>query len=124
MTEKELNAEKERMIKNGCSKWKGTAIEKQKCWELGCIDMINSLLAYYYRASYFSAETIMRKDEDRPYPYLADYVKVLGRKRVVELIQEQLNDIKAVKLNVYTDAESTIYNSIVWQKTCSKRSKQ
>lgn len=121
MTEKELNAEKERMIKNGCSKWKGTAIEKQKCWELGCIDMINSLLAYYYRASYFSAETIMRKEEDRPYSYLADYVKALGRKRVVELIQRQLNDIKAVETNVCTDGEGTTYNSIVWRKLRDKK---
>lgn len=104
MTEKELNITQDGMRRRGCSKYHGTALEKQKCWELGCIDMINSILAYSYRDDpFFSAETIMRKDEDLPYPYLAEYVKALGRYRVVELIQEQLNDIKGVECNAFTD---------------------
>lgn len=82
--------------------------------ELSCVDMINSILAYDWYG--FSAEEVMQIQEKSRYSYLADYVDVLGRDRVVELIQGQINDIDHILRNVYRDSEGLSYNSIVWKE--------
>ena len=82
--------------------------------ELDCIGMINSILAYQGRGM-TDGEEVMQSEEHRYHNYLADYVKLLGRDRVVELIQAQINDIKFVARNVYTDSEGCTYNSIIWR---------
>lgn len=82
--------------------------------ELSCISMINSILAYNWFGE--SAEEIMQMEERGYKNYLAEYVALFGRKRVVALIQEQINSIKCIKRNVHTDSEGLSYNSIVWNE--------
>ena len=82
--------------------------------ELSCISMINSILAY--GGFGFDAETVMQHEERAYHNYLAEYVEMFGRERVVELIQEQINSIKSINTNVCTDSEGISYNSIVWNE--------
>lgn len=81
--------------------------------EMSCIRMINSILAYNWFGH--SAEEIMQMEEESKYNYLADYVNEIGRHRVVELIQAQMDDIDHISRNVFTDGEGLSYNSIVWK---------
>lgn len=81
--------------------------------ELSCIDMINSILCYDC-AGWSNAESVMAYEEKSYYNYLADYVKKIGRERVVKLIEEQMRSIAAVKRGVFTDNEGVTYNEIVW----------
>lgn len=82
--------------------------------ELGCINMINSILAY--GGFGLDAETVMEHEEKAYHNYLAQYVNILGRERVVELIQGQIDSIKGINRNVATDSEGCSYNSIVWNE--------
>lgn len=89
-----------------------TEEQKQIDRELDCVSMINSILAY--GGFGFDAETVMQREENRYHNYLAEYVKLFGRDKVVELIQGQINSIKHINSNVHTDSEGCTYNSIVW----------
>lgn len=80
--------------------------------KLNCINMINSILAYDWYEE--SAEDIMVHEEKSYHNYLAEYVELFGRENVVALIQGQMDDIKTIKRNIYTDNEGVSYNSIVW----------
>ena len=82
--------------------------------ELSCIGMINSILAYRWFGD--DAETVMQREEKAYHNYLGQYVALLGRKKVVELIQEQIDSIKEIKRNIHTDSEGLSYNSIVWNE--------
>lgn len=82
--------------------------------ELSCIGMINSILSYGGLG--LDAETVMKNQEESYHNYLAQYVNILGRKKVIELIQGQINSIKEIKRNVHTDSEGLSYNSIVWNE--------
>lgn len=82
--------------------------------ELWCIDMINSILAYDWYGQ--DAEWVMQHEEKAYKNYLAEYVALFGRKKVVELIQGQIDSIKMIKRDVHTDGEGVSYNSIVWNE--------
>lgn len=82
--------------------------------ELSCIDMINSILCYNC-AGYKDAEQVMRYEETSYHNYLADYVELFGRDKVVALIQDQINSIDNINHSVYTDSEGLTYNSINWK---------
>ena len=82
--------------------------------ELWCIDMINSILAYDWYGQ--DAEWVMQHEEKAYKNYLAEYVTLFGRKKVVELIQDQIDSIKIIKRDVHTDNEGLSYNSIVWNE--------
>lgn len=82
--------------------------------ELSCIDMINSILAY--GGFGYTAEQVLVRDECLYHSYLADYVKELGRDKVIALIQGQIDSIDCVRHNVGTDSEGVTYNSIVWKE--------
>lgn len=84
----------------------------KKLSELSCIRMINSILAYDWFGQ--DAEEIMYEEEQSKYNYLADYTDVLGRSRVVELIQAQMEDIHHIARDTFR-AEGLSYNSIVWK---------
>ena len=82
--------------------------------ELSCIDMINSILCYNC-VGYKDAEKVMQYEEKSYHNYLADYVELFGRDKVVALIQEQINSIESINKSVYTDSEGLTYNSINWK---------
>ena len=78
--------------------------------ELSCISMIDSILCY--GGFGFTAEQVMKHEEMSPYNYLAKYVELFGRDRVVELIQGQIDSIESINHGVFTDGEGCTYNSI------------
>lgn len=80
--------------------------------ELDCIDMINSILAYQ-GAGMTDAEAVMQMEERHYYNYIAEYVELFGRDKVVALIQGQIDSIDCVKHYVYRDNEGCTYNSII-----------
>lgn len=82
--------------------------------ELSCISMINSILAYSCFG--YTAEKVMAHEESAYRNYLADYVEVLGRDKVVALIQGQIDSIDHIERNVFADSEGLMYNSIAWKE--------
>lgn len=123
MTDKQLEQKKkelrEEMKSIGCGWIDGKYIKPPKEYELrekefSCISMINSILAYNWFGQ--SAEEIMQMEERGYKNYLAEYVALFSRKKVIGLIQEQINSIKDIKRNVHTDGEGITYNSIVWNE--------
>ena len=115
MTDKELEIRRKILRDKGVDRYTNTGSPKEikQSWELNCIDMINSILAY--GGFGFEAEEVMRRQETSWHNYLEDYLKKLGRKRIVELIQGQINDIERIEHNVFTDDEGCTYNSIIWK---------
>ena len=81
--------------------------------ELSCIEMINSCLAY--GGFGYSAEEVMQREERKYYNYLADYVELFGRDKVVALIQGQIDSIVCINCNVGRDSDGLSYNSITWR---------
>ena len=79
--------------------------------ELSCISMIDSILCYNCRG-WQDAERVLAYEESSYHDYLADYVKLFGRDKVIELIQGQIDSIESISTNVYTDDEGCTYNSI------------
>lgn len=82
--------------------------------ELSCISMINSILTY--GGFGYDAEAVMEREEKSYHNYLADYVNIFGRDKVIKFIQGQINSIKEIRYNVHTDSEGCSYNSIVWNE--------
>ena len=82
--------------------------------ELSCVSMINSILAYRWFGD--GAEGVMQREEKAYHNCLAEYVELFGRERVIGLIQEQINSIKSINTNVFTDSEGVSYNSIIWNE--------
>lgn len=123
MTDKQLEQKKkelrEEMNAQGYGWINGKYIKPPKEYEvrdreLSCISMINSILAYNWFGE--DAERVMENEEKAYKNYLAEYVALFGRKKVVELIQEQMGSIRTIKRNVHTDNEGISYNSIVWNE--------
>lgn len=86
---------------------------KMRQEELSCVGMINSILAYDWFGQ--NADEIMQMEERSYHNYLAEYVALFGRDKVVSLIEEQINSIQNIKRNVHTDGEGVTYNSIIWR---------
>ena len=123
MTDKQLDqAERklrEEMASIGCGWLNGRYVKPPKEYELremelSCISMINSILAYQ-GSGMTDAEAVMQMEERNYYNYLAKYVELFGREKVVALIQGQIDSIDYVQHNVHTDSEGCSYNSIVWK---------
>ena len=119
MTNKELEIERQK-VRDEIRNAEGNRVQipleiKRRQQELACIDMVNSLLAYDCRGCK-SAEDVVWRDENNFHSYLANFVKELGRERVTELVQNQINDITGIKVNVFTDGEGLSYNEIVWKE--------
>lgn len=83
--------------------------------ELSCINMINSILCYTCRG-YKDAVKVLEYEERSHHNYLEDYIKTLGRNKVISLIQGQIESISGVDENVFTDDEGLTYSSIVWKE--------
>lgn len=100
----------ERMRQEG-KDWKDI-IETKEEKKFRCIEMINSILAYHYHDN---AIYVLSREYTKRHNYLEEYVDKLGEKKVLELIQNQIDDIERIEENVYTDCDGCSYNSIVWK---------
>ena len=120
MTDKQLDQARAEIRAKGYGWINGTYHKPPKEYallekELSCIEMINSILAYNC-SGMTDAEVVMQYEERSYHSYLADYVKELGRDKVVALIQGQIDSIDYVKHNVGRDSEGVTYNSIIWKE--------
>lgn len=111
---------REEMRAIGCGWINGDYVKPPKEYqlrdrELSCISMINSILAYQGRGM-TNAEDVLQMEERSYHNYLADYVELFGRDKVIALIQEQIDSIYRVDTCVYTDGEGVSYNSIIWKE--------
>ena len=93
-------------------------IDHKSKWyrEYSAREMINSYLAYQCKDEKIARNVLYYDDyHNRHYNYLKQYLDELGEERMLELIQEQINDIVCVLQNTFTDNEGLSYNSIVWR---------
>ena len=81
---------------------------KQQSEELSAIDMLHSILTYE------PGHTVDSLLQDR---YMQDYIKTLGRERVAELCQAELDEYANAKINrdVFVDDEGLSYNSVTFR---------
>ena len=119
MLEQKRKELREEMNVNGFGWIDGKYIKPPKEYEMRdkellCIDMINSILCYNCKG-YKDAEKVMEYEEKAYHNYLAEYVELLGRDRVISLIQEQIDSIDSISHAVFTDSEGVVYNSINWK---------
>lgn len=83
---------------------------------LTCVSMLNSILAYrYFGSTPADAENILQNELNTRPQYLTEYTRALGKKTVLQLLREQLDDIDRIEIGTHTDSEGCSYNSIVWK---------
>ena len=82
--------------------------------EIWCREMVNSILCYGGFGK--TATQVYEAEEKSPHNYLKDYVDVLGKVRVMEIIKEQIESIVDIRHCVYEDNEGCSYNSIIWKE--------
>lgn len=82
--------------------------------EKRCIGMLNSMIAYDWDRKETAKEFLDRIEGTHTYEYIKKYVDELGKDKVAELMQRQIDDVDRV---VYagTDSEGVGYNSIIWK---------
>ena len=119
MTDYELSQAKkelaEQMRKTSIGRGKPTPEQRRQYEKFLCISMINSVIAYDWHKGQTAKELLDWELNDRYHSYLEEYVNKLGYDEVLTLMQDQLNDIKSIERDVFTDDEGVSYNSITWK---------
>lgn len=119
MTDYELQQAKrklaEQMKKSSVENGKSTPEQRREYEKLLCVSMINSVIAYDWYEGQTAKELLDWELNDRYHSYLEEYVNKFGYDEVLALVQDQLNDIKFVERDVFTDGEGVSYNSITWK---------
>ena len=120
MTDFELSQAKrqlsEQMRKTSIENGKPTPEQKRQYEKYLCISMINSVIAYDWYEGQTAKELLDWELNDRYHSYLEEYVNKLGYDEVLALMQNQLDDIKSIERDVFTDGEGVSYNSIIWKE--------
>lgn len=119
MTDYELSQAKkalaEQTKKTSIENGKPTPEQKRQYEKLLCISMINSVIAYDWYEGQTAKRLLDWELNDRYHSYLEEYVNKLGYDEVLALVQGQLEDIKFIERDVFTDDEGVSYNSITWK---------
>lgn len=92
-----------------------TPEQKKRYEKLLCVGMINSVIAYEWREGQTAKELLDWELHDRYHSYLEEYVNKFGYDEVLALVQGQLDDVKFIERDVFTDSEGLSYNSITWK---------
>lgn len=85
-------------------------LEKESA-ELDCIGMIHSILTYSEPDSWTTENVLSNR-------YMLDYIKELGKEKVTELINQEIEEYKnnaIINKDVHTDAEGVSYNSVTFK---------
>lgn len=82
--------------------------------EKDCIDMLNSMIAYKWDRKETAKEFLDRIEGTYTYEYLKKYIDVLGKDKVAELMQRQIDDVDRI-VHATTDSEGVNYNAIIWK---------
>lgn len=119
MTDFELEQAKkvlgEQMRKSREESGKPTPEQKRQYEKFLCVGMINSVIAYNWYEGQTAKELLDWELNDRYHSYLEEYVNKFGYDEVFALVQGQLDDVKFVERDVFTDDEGLSYNSITWK---------
>lgn len=119
MTDYELSQAKrqlsEQMWKSREENGKSTPEQRREYEKLLCVSMINSVIAYNWYEGQTAKELLDWELNDRYHSYLEEYVNKFGYDEVLALMQGQLDDIKSIERDVFTDGEGVSYNSITWK---------
>lgn len=119
MTDLELQQAKrqlsEQMRKTSIENGKPTPEQKKQYEKLLCVGMINSVIAYDWHNGQTAKRLLDWELNDRYHSYLEEYVDKFGYDTVLALVQGQLDDIKSIERDVFTDNEGVSYNSIIWK---------
>lgn len=113
MTKKEIEAAERTLPRRMHIPWSQWTPEQQRLsHELDCRGMINSCLVYGGIKGFWEEDEWRFGDKS----YAAPYIRKLGKKRVEELVAEQMADFEkaVVSYCVYTDDEGLTYNSVRW----------
>ena len=120
MTDFELSQAKrqlsEQMWKSREENGKPTPEQKRQYEKFMCVSMINSVIAYDWYEGQTAKELLDWELNDRYHSYLEKYVSKFGYDEVLALMQDQLNDIKSIERDTFTDGEGVSYNSIIWKE--------
>lgn len=120
MTDYELSHAKEelteQMWKSREENGKSTPEQRRQYEKLLCIEMINSVIAYDWYMGETAKKLLDRELSHKHRSYLEEYVNKFGYDEVLALMQSQLDDIKFVERDVFTDGEGVSYNSITWKE--------
>ena len=119
MTDVELEQAKkelvEQMQKSRGESGKPTPEQKRQYEKFLCIRMINPVIAYDWHEGQTAKELLDWELNDSYHSYLEEYVNKFGYDEVLALVQGQLDDVRFVERNVFTDSEGLSYNSITWK---------
>lgn len=119
MTDYELSQAKralsEQMRKTSIENGKPTLEQKKQYEKYLCVSMINSVIAYDWYEGQSAKRLLDWELNDRYHSYLEEYVSKFGYDEVLALVQGQLDDIKSIERDVFTDGEGVSYNSITWK---------
>ena len=81
---------------------------------MSCISMINSIICYGTNLGIDTAQDILEREKNARYNYLDRYITEFGENVVLGLIENQLNDVKGIRRNVFTDSEGLSYSALVF----------
>ena len=82
--------------------------------EKRCINMLNSMIAYDWDRKETAKEFLDRIEGTHTYDYIKKYVDELGKDKVAELMQRQIDDVDRIAY-AGTDSDGVSYNSIIWK---------
>lgn len=82
--------------------------------EKRCINMLNSMIAYDWDRKETAKEFLDRIEGTHTYKYIEKYIDELGKDKVAELMQRQIDDVDRI-VYAATDSDGLDYNSIIWK---------
>ena len=82
--------------------------------EKRCIGMLNSMIAYDWDRKETAKEFLDRIEGTHTYDYIKKYVDELGKDKVAELMQRQIDDVDRIAY-AGTDSDGVGYNAIIWK---------
>ena len=91
-----------------------TPEQKLQYRELWAESMIESIVTYNFNVNAHGrdAQKLLDMEKASRYNYLADYEKELGTKRLLEIIQDVLDDYLCTVHGVFEDCEGNVYHGL------------
>lgn len=91
-----------------------TELQKKQSRELWAESMIESIVCYNYcvEARGRDAKKLLEQEKSSRYNYLEDHEKELGTERLLEIIQDVLDDYDGINCGVFEDSEGNVYHGL------------
>ena len=91
-----------------------TLKQKQQAAELSAESMIESIITYNFNVNRHGrdARKLLEMEKSSRYNYLEDHERELGTERLLEIIQDVLDDYLGTVTGVFTDSEGNVYHGL------------